>query len=142
MVDCESGNDPTRPERTRPHNIQMGEFQVWEACRIWRRGWDSNPRYGCPYAAFRVRCFQPLSHLSSGRTGLKTPSERRYLPKRAQTDKGGIAYSRPDQQPRPPAPDRVDISPLFPPVAPARCDRASGRRRHGADILPGVAERV
>ena len=31
----------------------------------WRRGWDSNPRYGCPYAAFRVRCFRPLSHLSA-----------------------------------------------------------------------------
>ena len=31
-----------------------------------RRGWDSNPRYGCPYAAFRVRCFRPLSHLSAG----------------------------------------------------------------------------
>jgi hypothetical protein len=31
---------------------------------MWRRGRDSNPRYGCPYAAFRVRCFQPLSHLS------------------------------------------------------------------------------
>src|SRR3954466_3119844 len=32
----------------------------------WRRGRDSNPRYGYPYAAFRVRCFQPLSHLSAG----------------------------------------------------------------------------
>ena len=31
----------------------------------WRRGWDSNPRYPCEYAAFRVRCFRPLSHLSS-----------------------------------------------------------------------------
>src|SRR3712207_1420946 len=30
----------------------------------WRRGGDSNPRYGCPYAAFRVRCIQPLCHLS------------------------------------------------------------------------------
>ena len=30
----------------------------------WRRGRDSNPRYPCEYAAFRVRCFQPLSHLS------------------------------------------------------------------------------
>ncbi len=30
----------------------------------WRRGRDSNPRYGCPYAAFRVRCIQPLCHLS------------------------------------------------------------------------------
>ena len=34
---------------------------------VWRRGGDSNPRYGCPYAAFRVRCFQPLSHLSAAR---------------------------------------------------------------------------
>ena len=30
----------------------------------WRRGGDSNPRYPRGYAAFRVRCFQPLSHLS------------------------------------------------------------------------------
>src|SRR5215475_9075291 len=32
--------------------------------RSWRRGRDSNPRYPYEYAAFRVRCFQPLSHLS------------------------------------------------------------------------------
>ena len=31
----------------------------------WRRGRDSNPRYSCPYVAFRVRCFRPLSHLSA-----------------------------------------------------------------------------
>jgi hypothetical protein len=31
---------------------------------MWRRGRDSNPRYGYPYAAFRVRCIQPLCHLS------------------------------------------------------------------------------
>src|SRR5579864_1410363 len=36
----------------------------------WRRGRDSNPRYGYPYAAFRVRCFQPLSHLSKRRNNL------------------------------------------------------------------------
>ncbi len=30
----------------------------------WRRGGDSNPRYPCRYAAFRVRCVQPLCHLS------------------------------------------------------------------------------
>jgi hypothetical protein len=43
---------PWCPERTVP---------------CWRRGRDSNPRYGYPYAAFRVRCFQPLSHLSARR---------------------------------------------------------------------------
>ncbi len=32
--------------------------------RIWRTGWDSNPRYPCRYAAFRVRCLQPLDHPS------------------------------------------------------------------------------
>jgi hypothetical protein len=35
----------------------------------WRTGRDSNPRYSCPYAAFRVRCFQPLSHLSARASG-------------------------------------------------------------------------
>ena len=32
---------------------------------VWRRGRDSNPRYPCEYSAFRVRCHQPLDHLSS-----------------------------------------------------------------------------
>src|SRR5580700_4723874 len=32
--------------------------------KLWRRGWDSNPRYGFPYARFRGEYFQPLSHLS------------------------------------------------------------------------------
>src|SRR5690606_25539007 len=33
----------------------------------WRRGRDSNPRCPCEHAAFRVRCIQPLCHLSAGR---------------------------------------------------------------------------
>ena len=36
----------------------------------WRRGRDSNPRYPCEYAAFRVRCFQPLSHFSAAWSAL------------------------------------------------------------------------
>ena len=39
----------------------------------WRRGGDSNPRYPYEYAAFRVRCFQPLSHLSRSRFGARGP---------------------------------------------------------------------
>ena len=31
---------------------------------IWRREWDSNPRYSRPYTGFRDRRFRPLSHLS------------------------------------------------------------------------------
>src|SRR5207245_1725943 len=41
--------------------IQKPDFLVKEK---WRRGWDSNPRYGFPHARFRGECFQPLSHLS------------------------------------------------------------------------------
>ncbi len=48
---------------------------------LWRRGRDSNPRYPCEYAAFRVRCFQPLSHLSRPWGGtLFGPGERRRGP--------------------------------------------------------------
>src|SRR3954467_14848033 len=42
----------------------------------WRRGRDSNPRYPCEYAAFRVRCFQPLSHLSAGSRNIMTGRRR------------------------------------------------------------------
>jgi len=31
----------------------------------WRRGWDSNPRYGCPHNGFRDRPNRPLWHLSA-----------------------------------------------------------------------------
>jgi hypothetical protein len=31
---------------------------------LWRRGWDSNPRYSFPYTAFPVLPVQPLLHLS------------------------------------------------------------------------------
>ena len=43
----------------------------WSRCsrnaatlRIKRRGWDSNPRYGCPHTRFPVAFLQPLGHLS------------------------------------------------------------------------------
>ena len=37
----------------------------FEILKIWRRGWDSNPRTSCPVAGFQDQCFQPLSHLST-----------------------------------------------------------------------------
>src|ERR1700722_20508099 len=40
-------------------------YRVPEVLLRWRRGWDSNPRYGFPYARFRGEYFQPLSHLSA-----------------------------------------------------------------------------
>lgn len=56
----------------------------------WRRGWDSNPRYGCPYAAFRVRCFRPLSHLS-GQFGRHHGGAERYIAMNGAGGKGEIA---------------------------------------------------
>ena len=32
--------------------------------KLWRRGWDSNPRYGLPHAGFQDRCLKPLGHPS------------------------------------------------------------------------------
>jgi hypothetical protein len=31
---------------------------------LWRKGWDSNPRYPCRYAGFQDRCLKPLGHPS------------------------------------------------------------------------------
>ena len=31
---------------------------------IWRKGWDSNPRYPCGHAGFQDRCLKPLGHPS------------------------------------------------------------------------------
>src|SRR5262249_58485760 len=44
--------------------INRRKYLPYKIVNSWRRGRDSNPRYGCPYAAFRVRCIQPLCHLS------------------------------------------------------------------------------
>ena len=33
---------------------------------MWRRRWDSNPRWGSPHAQLATECFRPLSHASDG----------------------------------------------------------------------------
>src|ERR1700754_2955315 len=55
----------------------------------WRRGRDSNPRYPCEYAAFRVRCFQPLSHLSAVPQGPKKALIGRPLCNQGRRDRQG-----------------------------------------------------
>ena len=45
---------------------KLAGFGVPTSVPKWRTGWDSNPRYPCRYAAFRVRCHRPLDHLSAG----------------------------------------------------------------------------
>src|SRR5690349_24111356 len=82
----------------------------------WRRGRDSNPRYPCEYAAFRVRCFQPLSHLSGARNGSEKPPNGRPLCNQACQDRQGrTAY-----------------------IAPSSMDQATARRSNeeSAEIRP------
>jgi hypothetical protein len=62
---------PRQPVRLKVVTHLLGTFR-YLCVRVgqkvsWRRGRDSNPRYGCPYAAFRVRCIRPLCHLSKPR---------------------------------------------------------------------------
>jgi hypothetical protein len=75
----------------------------------WRRGWDSNPRYGYPHTAFRERHLQPLGHLSAPRTSLAhrlaranagRPGERAAL-RRMRTRWRGAAPPTPGRPRRP-----------------------------------------
>jgi hypothetical protein len=50
-------------ENSRESSFAAAENRILQT--EWRRGWDSNPRYGSPYARFRGEYFQPLSHLSA-----------------------------------------------------------------------------
>src|SRR3546814_9821586 len=38
---------------------------TYQCIRLWRRGWDSNPRYPCEHNGFRDRPVRPLRHLST-----------------------------------------------------------------------------
>ena len=44
--------------------------------RLWRRGWDSNPRRILTLAGFQDRCDRPLCHLSGARGGSRTQAGR------------------------------------------------------------------
>src|ERR1700758_633020 len=50
-------NQDTDPDWEGEVNAQAG--------KIWRRGWDLNPRYPLRYVRFRGGSFQPLTHLSA-----------------------------------------------------------------------------
>src|SRR5689334_2944719 len=90
---------PVARNHTSQQTKRLSGFQL---TIIWRRGSDSNPRYPCEYAAFRVRCFQPLIHLSGARNGPEKPRmDGRYVTKRAKTDKGARRILRPLQWTRP-----------------------------------------
>src|ERR1035441_2063311 len=117
----------------------------------WRRGRDSNPRYGCPYAAFRVRCIQPLCHLSGAENSLKRPhADGRYLTKRAQRDKRQVRVARRilSDLEREPAADRQNDAPrpeirVHPQgIARGLRDARSGRRPDYRAFLDGLGIRA
>jgi hypothetical protein len=66
----------------------------------WRKGWDSNPRYGCPYAGFQDRSLKPLDHPSatprlvrSGREAAEPIADRRPAQATLQpAQRGGFSW--------------------------------------------------
>src|SRR5208283_583656 len=42
----------------------LRRIQPDDGLKLWRRGWDLNPRYPLRYVRFRGGSFQPLTHLS------------------------------------------------------------------------------
>ena len=48
-----------------PHRMKLADVvRIRLSGKLWRRGWDSNPRYSCPYTAFPVPHLRPLGHPS------------------------------------------------------------------------------
>src|ERR1700731_2303417 len=54
---------PSRPEAIRESTIEKQRFALYFNM-IWRREWDSNPRYGFPHTRFPSVRLKPLGHLS------------------------------------------------------------------------------
>jgi hypothetical protein len=105
--------------------FRRGDFLTSNQKTSWRRGRDSNPRYGYPYAAFRVRCFQPLSHLSlRRRAGAKAPTVQLFS--EASAPKQGCGVTT--RYPRCRRPARACPSGRSPPAGSARAPRAAGSR--------------
>ena len=49
----------------------LGSFNGSSWTRCWRKGRDSNPRYGCPHTWFPVTHLRPLGHLSGIELGFQ-----------------------------------------------------------------------
>ena len=63
-----------------------------DATKGWRRGRDSNPRYGFPYAGLANLCLQPLGHLPGNRRARNIACEPR--PRRGWGGSAGAAPGR------------------------------------------------
>jgi hypothetical protein len=61
---------PSRPEAIGESTIEKQQFYLYFNM-IWRREWDSNPRYSFPHTRFPSVRLKPLGHLS-GRPSLET----------------------------------------------------------------------
>src|SRR5262249_9016574 len=57
VADCGLQGTATSPSSTAKRHQDIDR-------KRWRGGWDSNPRYSCPYTAFPVPHLRPLGHPS------------------------------------------------------------------------------
>src|SRR3954463_11538479 len=103
---------------------------------IWRKGWDSNPRYPCRHAGFQDRCLKPLGH-PSGANFMRDGSadcKRRLV---RIDERGGRAGKATNPSPRPYHPISAAFALRYVDV-PARRWAASGRP---AVVAPDIGSR-
>ena len=88
---------------------------------VWRRGWDSNPRYAYTYNGFRDRPDRPLRHLSRG-PHIEPPSPPRNRPARllrCASAEGSAPFPLPSPPRSPPATRAPSCSPRMASSAPS-----------------------
>src|SRR5690606_9246062 len=85
---CTRGPTPAKRARSRTWQVSGSPGQ---RCRFtsWRRGRDSNPRYGFPYAGLANLCLPPLGHLSAREGGQHSCRSRTPLRRRGGGEAGG-----------------------------------------------------
>ena len=134
---------PSGPDEVRGHRrAGPGLLASHDAGRTaarhsrWRRGRDSNPRYGCPYTRFPSVLFRPLRHLSAWATFAcskpPSPPERSGMAERVgfePTDPvRGQRFSRPSRS--------STLAPLRNRGAKSSLGRGRLQRSRPADPLP------
>ena len=66
-----------QPQKHKVTKIFLSFMCLFVAKNLWRRGWDSNPRWPLSHSGFRDRCTNPLCDLSASG---KTPASARDTP--------------------------------------------------------------
>ena len=62
---CICASRSPNPGGFSPDLVQQSLPPTEAGCKLWRKGWDSNPRYHCWHDGFQDRFHRPLGHPSA-----------------------------------------------------------------------------